>query len=72
MDDDQRDLMRFLWIENLEEEEPKIIVFRFASVLFGMSSSPFCLNATLDFHVRQYYKENIEMAEILDVCALHR
>ena len=28
-----------------------------------MSCSPFCLNATLDFHVRQYYKENIDMAE---------
>ena len=63
VDKDQRDLMRFLWIENLEDEEPKIIVFRFASVLFGMSCSPFCLNATLDFHVRQYYKENIDMAE---------
>ena len=55
--------MCFLWIENLEDEEPKIIVFCFASVLFGMSCSPFCLNATLDFHVRQYYKENIDMAE---------
>ena len=63
VDKDQRDLMRFLWIENLEDEEPKIIVFRFASVLFGMSCSPFCLNATLDFHVRQYHKENIDMAE---------
>ena len=60
---EQRDLMRFLWVKDLKGEEPEIVVFRFKTVLFGMSCSPFCLNATLDYHIRKYYKENTEMAE---------
>ena len=51
---EQRDLMRFLWVNDLKGEEPEIVVFRFKTVLFGMSCSPFCLNATLDYHIRKY------------------
>ena len=63
--EEQRDLMRFLWVKNWKDEDPEIIVFRFKTVLFGMSCSPFCLNATLDYHIRTYYKENTEMAEMI-------
>ena len=41
--------MSFLWVRNLEDEDPEIIVFRFKTVLFGMSYSPFCLNATGEY-----------------------
>ena len=51
---EQRDLMRFLWVNDLKGEEPEIVVFRFKTVLFGMSCSPFCLNATLDYHIKSY------------------
>ena len=57
--EEQRDLMRFLWVRNLEDEDPEIIVFRFKTVLFGMSCSPFCLNVTLDYHIKHFYKENM-------------
>ena len=45
------------------KENPEIIIFRFKAVLFGMSCSLFCLNAILDYHIKQYYMENTEMAE---------
>ena len=61
--EEQRDSMRFLWVRNLEDEDLEIIVFRFKTVLFGMSCSPFCLNATLDYHIKHFYKENMEKAE---------
>ena len=49
-----RDALRFLWSSNPEAEEPKIITLRFARVAFGVSSSPFLLNATINHHMELY------------------
>ena len=45
-----RDYVRFLWVEGRGEEEPKVVTYRFSSVLFGSTSSPFLLQATLYRH----------------------
>ena len=37
-----RDALRFLWVDNVQQREPKIITLR---LVFGFSSSPFLLNA---------------------------
>ena len=49
-----RDVLRFLWINDILQEEPKVIVLRFARVVFGVSSSLFLLNATIKHHVKKY------------------
>ena len=49
-----RDVLRFLWFENVFEENPEIRVMRFACVVFGVSSSPFLLNATVRHHLQHY------------------
>jgi len=41
-----RDVLRFLWIDDITKDEPKITL-RFKQVMFGVSSSPFLLNPTL-------------------------
>ena len=41
VDKEQRDLMRFFWVDNIYEENPRVIVYKFGRVLFGMSVSPF-------------------------------
>ena len=47
------DVLRFLWVESLEEENPGLMLYRFCRVVFGVNASPFLLNATLKYHVSQ-------------------
>lgn len=39
------DALRFLWMHNVQENLPRIQPLRFTRVVFGVSSSPFLLNA---------------------------
>ena len=43
-----RDCLRFLWTCDVNGEMPDVIVLRFTRVVFGVNSSPFLLNATID------------------------
>ena len=47
--------MRFLWIDDIDKEDPNVIIYRFCRVIFGMNCSPFLLNVTLKYHVTKYY-----------------
>ena len=48
-----RDATRFLWVEDPHDPNSKLVTYRFAVVLFGATSSPFLLQATLDHHLRK-------------------
>ena len=54
VDERDRDSMRFLWATDPRVEPPDLIALRFTRVVFGVSSSPFLLNATIDHHMRTY------------------
>ena len=56
--EDDRDVLRFLWVDDPGKENPEIEVYRFASVVFGLSSSPFLLNATLKHHISNFENED--------------
>ena len=58
IDDKDRDVLRFIWIDDITKDEPELRVFRFARVVFGVSSSPFLLNATIKFHLERYLESN--------------
>ena len=49
-----RDALRFLWVQDPFAKEPKVEVKRFTRLVFGVSSSPFLLNATLKYHLNKY------------------
>lgn len=49
-----RDVLRFLWLKDIESEPPDIQVLRFKRVLFGVASSPFLLNATVRHHLESH------------------
>ena len=44
VDNDDRDYLRFLWLDNIFSDQPTITRKRFARVIFRVTSSPFCLN----------------------------
>ena len=53
LDQADRDATRFYWLSNVDDPESEFIVYRFKSVMFGATSSPFILNATLNKHLTQ-------------------
>lgn len=54
VDEKDRDALRFLWVDSIDSEIPRKQVLRFARVVFGVSSSPFLLNATIKYHMDKY------------------
>lgn len=48
MDEKDRDALRFIWVEDIDKEDPELCIYRFTRVVFGISSSPFLLNATIN------------------------
>lgn len=55
-----RDVLRFLWFDDVHSENCKMICLRFTRVVFGVSSSPFLLNATLRHHLDKYVTSHPE------------
>ena len=56
IDKKHRDFLRFLWFKE-ENGEKREISYRFTRAVFGVSSSPFLLNASIKFHLKQYQNE---------------
>eukprot|EP00731_Ephydatia_muelleri_P023359 Em0015g942a len=53
-----RDVLRFLWIDSIDKVLPRIMTFGFKRVVFGVSASPFLLNATIQHHMKSYEAED--------------
>lgn len=58
---EHQDYLRFLWYD-LENPE-RLIVYRFLRAVFGVTSSPFLLNATIRHHLEGYRPEDIEFVD---------
>ena len=54
VDPEDRDFLRFLWVENIEDLESEVVVKRFTSVIFGVNSSPFLLGGTVIHHMNKF------------------
>ena len=60
-----QNVLRFLWVDDIMKPDPDIQVFRFTRVVFGVSSSPFLLNATIDHHLKLFAPANPELVKTL-------
>ena len=64
-----RDFVRFLWVDNLDSVNGQdllsspIVTYRLCRVLFGVTSSPFLLSATLVTHLQKYTESDQEFVE---------
>ena len=70
-----RDLTRFFWLSNPEDPKSAFQIYRFKTVLFGSTSSPFMLNATIHHQlgndntsITEKMKENIYVDNIISGC----
>ena len=50
MNEADKDVLRFLWVGDIDKAESKVIIMRFTRVVCGLSSSPLLLNATIKHH----------------------
>ena len=58
MHEEDRDSLRFLWVSNPSDESSDMITLRFTRVMFGVSSSPFLLNATINHHIESFHESD--------------
>ena len=49
-----KDPLRFLWVNDPYSEDPELLVFRFLRVIFGLNCSPFLSGASWNHHIRKY------------------
>ena len=63
--EDDRDVLRFLWWDDPFSTNRQIKVFRFARVMFGLTSSPFLLNATLKHHLDKYQVDDPDFVSVV-------
>ena len=75
LDEQDRDYTRFLWLSNLNDPESQFTTYRFKVVLFGSTSSPFMLSATLHRHLDLYEspvssdtKRNLYVDNVISGC----
>ena len=66
MSQEDRDVLRFLWVDNPRSSNPNVIIYRFARVVFGVSSSPYLLNSTIQHHLKQYSSRPEVVAKLLE------
>lgn len=49
-----RNALRFMWYDDLWSKDAAVVIYRFTRVVFGVTSSPFLLNATIKHHLEGY------------------
>ena len=51
---EHRNYLRFLWIDDIHSDNPRLVLRRFTRVVFGVNSSLFLLNGTIRHHMNFY------------------
>ncbi len=59
----ERDVMRFLWINDLQHKE--MMVYHMTRAMFGLGPSPFLLGGTLNVHLEKYAQQYPQCVEEL-------
>ena len=65
VDERDRDSLRFLWIDDINSTDPRLVFLRFCRVVFGLNCSPFLLGGTLHHHITNFEFDDPKFAEEL-------
>ena len=60
-----RDILRFLWYDDVSKSNPTIVQYRYRRHLFGLTCSPALLGKTIRHHVSKYAKESPKVVKVL-------
>ena len=63
--EDDRDVLRFLWFDDVNKENPTIVEYRYCRLVFGLTCSPSILGETIRKYIVQLQSEHPEVVEIL-------
>ena len=61
---EDRDVLRFLWVKDVNSNVPDVTVFRFTGVVFSVSASLFLLNATIKHHMEQHKAQEPDLVSL--------
>ena len=51
---EEYDYLRFIWLDGINEDNPRFVIYRFVRLNLGLNSFPFVLKATIRKHLLQY------------------
>ena len=60
---EDRDFVRFLWVDDPSNPDSELQLLRFTRVVFGVTSSPFLLNATVRYHMESHTATHKRLVE---------
>ncbi|GFR00909.1 integrase catalytic domain-containing protein [Trichonephila clavata] len=66
LNEEDRDVTKFLFSNDPFDESQPPSVYRFTKVLFGISSSPFLLSATIKHHLKKYSEKYTDTVNFLN------
>ena len=60
-----RDMLRLLWVDDVNSREPQVIEYRFCRLVFGIIPSPAILQCVIKHHLSQYKNSHVEIVKLL-------
>lgn len=61
---EDRDMLRFLWWDDVFSENPKIQQYRFRCLVFGLTPSPAILNGVIQHHLNTHREKSPDVVKI--------
>ena len=58
---EDREFLQFLWVDDPTKDEPRVVAYRFTRMVFGVTASPFLLNATVRHHLELHSEAHGEL-----------
>ena len=65
IDRKHQDYLRFLWMDDPFDPSSNVVIYRFLRLVFGLTSSPFILNATVRHHLEKFRDSERDFVERL-------